>query len=320
MTITSAAALRDAIRLPWFTEQVATFRGWHSSSPLGFDAGDSNFYRYAFNRPVQHTDPYGLQAKDERNKDKVYYDEILGLHAAGFGDPARKKDKDFETLYKPSAALVKHLAQLEGKPGVTVKVHYVSEANGPAEAAEHAAKNANAAHQISFYFGHGPVMDANSLLLFPAAVMGGAESGLANLMRGLAPPPGAVALPHRDVLDDVKKALDPKAFAGRFTFTCCYARTYNAVIDPKNRFKAFFDQQGATTDYQHVAFWGANLKAIDDTIDDVLKMGKDMKDKKVELHLYFGEHGPKDNKVWGPLVKKYGETNFTQWKKLSGIK
>src|SRR5262249_49496098 len=32
---------------------------WISQDPLGFDAGDSNLYRYVNNRPTQYTDPTG---------------------------------------------------------------------------------------------------------------------------------------------------------------------------------------------------------------------------------------------------------------------
>lgn len=33
---------------------------WISTDPLGFDAGDTNLYRYVFNGPVNATDPNGL--------------------------------------------------------------------------------------------------------------------------------------------------------------------------------------------------------------------------------------------------------------------
>src|SRR5207302_7499929 len=32
---------------------------WMSQDPIGFDAGDSNLYRYVNNRPVDATDPSG---------------------------------------------------------------------------------------------------------------------------------------------------------------------------------------------------------------------------------------------------------------------
>lgn len=35
---------------------------WTSEDPLGFDAGDSNLYRYALNNPIVATDPSGLLA------------------------------------------------------------------------------------------------------------------------------------------------------------------------------------------------------------------------------------------------------------------
>src|SRR5262245_36228830 len=49
---------------------------WISQDPLGFDAGDSNLYRYVSNRPVQWSDPSGkqqfttdIQLEDEDVKD-----------------------------------------------------------------------------------------------------------------------------------------------------------------------------------------------------------------------------------------------------------
>jgi RHS repeat-associated protein len=39
----------------------ATTGRWISQDPLGFDAGDSNLYRYVTNRPTGATDPSGLQ-------------------------------------------------------------------------------------------------------------------------------------------------------------------------------------------------------------------------------------------------------------------
>ena len=39
----------------------ATTGRWISQDPLGFDAGDSNLYRYVNNRPTEWTDPSGLE-------------------------------------------------------------------------------------------------------------------------------------------------------------------------------------------------------------------------------------------------------------------
>ncbi len=41
-----------------------TMGRWISQDPMGFDAGDSNLYRYVTNKPVQLSDPSGLQAGD----------------------------------------------------------------------------------------------------------------------------------------------------------------------------------------------------------------------------------------------------------------
>jgi RHS repeat-associated protein len=38
---------------------------WISQDPLGFDAGDSNLYRYVNNGPASATDPSGLQERQD---------------------------------------------------------------------------------------------------------------------------------------------------------------------------------------------------------------------------------------------------------------
>ena len=40
----------------------ATTGRWISQDPMGFDAGDSNMYRYVTNAPTNQTDPSGLQS------------------------------------------------------------------------------------------------------------------------------------------------------------------------------------------------------------------------------------------------------------------
>src|SRR5262249_5707644 len=42
-------------------EERPTIARWNRPDPLGFDAGDSNRYRYVKNRPTNGTDPSGLQ-------------------------------------------------------------------------------------------------------------------------------------------------------------------------------------------------------------------------------------------------------------------
>ena len=45
-------------RARWYDSSTGR---WISQDPMGFDAGDSNLYRYAFNSPTNHTDPSGLE-------------------------------------------------------------------------------------------------------------------------------------------------------------------------------------------------------------------------------------------------------------------
>jgi len=52
----------------------ATIGRWISQDPLGFEAGDSNLYRYVNNRPTQFTDPSGLITYDDLPINSGNYD------------------------------------------------------------------------------------------------------------------------------------------------------------------------------------------------------------------------------------------------------
>ena len=41
----------------WYNAAIGT---WMTQDPMGFDAGDSNLYRYVNNAPTNHTDPSGF--------------------------------------------------------------------------------------------------------------------------------------------------------------------------------------------------------------------------------------------------------------------
>jgi len=52
---------------------------WESQDPLGFDAGDSNLYRYVNNRPTMATDPSGLYEADVHFYMTYYIASKIGL-------------------------------------------------------------------------------------------------------------------------------------------------------------------------------------------------------------------------------------------------
>jgi RHS repeat-associated protein len=57
---------------------------WLSQDPLGFDAGDSNLYRYLKNQPSAETDSKGLGPDDDFNAEyKAYRDGHISSGAAG---------------------------------------------------------------------------------------------------------------------------------------------------------------------------------------------------------------------------------------------
>jgi len=72
---------------------------WISQDPMGFDAGDSNLYRYVNNKPTQATDPSGLDGR-------FFFQLTMGI-AGGFGDPSWPK----ATVGFGSWALSKSAAQ-----------------------------------------------------------------------------------------------------------------------------------------------------------------------------------------------------------------
>jgi RHS repeat-associated protein len=80
---------------------------WMSQDPLGFDAGDSNLYRYVNNRPTVETDPSGLQelgdilngiGKVKKGNDALI-DELLG--------PNSSKKFSNGSMFDPSLAATK---------------------------------------------------------------------------------------------------------------------------------------------------------------------------------------------------------------------
>src|SRR5262249_18133436 len=50
---------------------------WITEDPKGFDAGDSNLYRYVNNKPLILTDPTGLQAQGELSPEEKRFFESL---------------------------------------------------------------------------------------------------------------------------------------------------------------------------------------------------------------------------------------------------
>ena len=73
---------------------------WISQDPLGFDAGDSNLYRYVHNRPLAATDPSGLWEDDVH-----YWMTLYIAHALGFGEERDDVLKDNEAELTAWAAV-----------------------------------------------------------------------------------------------------------------------------------------------------------------------------------------------------------------------
>src|SRR5207245_11481218 len=66
---------------------------WLSQDPLGFDAGDSNLYRYVANRPTSDKDPSGLSYMFVNGGVAYYQGEKLtidwGFKWVASGDPVK---------------------------------------------------------------------------------------------------------------------------------------------------------------------------------------------------------------------------------------
>jgi hypothetical protein len=271
---------------------VAVPGGWRA--PLGFDSGDTNLYRYVFNRPTVLLDPTGRGAVtvvDKPSDDIVYIDEFIKRGAG------RLKDADFLKALKELGEfgdeiraglqqyqkMIDNLIALKKKKGLDIEVHYIS--SGPNGFAKAAANNGP--NSINLYIGHGyyrevviPFLETNPLFVLASYFQPGQQ------------------LPSQRVIDDVKKALGEKIVvetgaAPRFGFFSCYAGHYNEVVNSANQVPSPFPERGTviTTDYAthfNKAF-GELEKLIDNTIQDTKK--------NVTLHLYFGDDSKRTDEI-----------------------
>jgi len=69
----------------------ATTGRWISQDPLGFDAGDSNLYRYVKNAPDRNTDPSGYEADVQVNGKNVTITLPIRFHGDGATKEAKEK-------------------------------------------------------------------------------------------------------------------------------------------------------------------------------------------------------------------------------------
>jgi RHS repeat-associated protein len=76
-------------RARWYDPKTGR---WQSQDPLGFDAGDSNLYRYVHNSPTNAIDPTGLQGSWRTGGSPVKLDRATFPFMGGMGTVAFFKD------------------------------------------------------------------------------------------------------------------------------------------------------------------------------------------------------------------------------------
>jgi RHS repeat-associated protein len=92
---------------------------WLSQDPLGFDAGDSNLYRYVNNQPTNATDSSGTEAIIQRGRDVAHFVadlERAGLQVNNWRLPSGNEFLDIRTG-NTEETLKAALVKLESMPG-----------------------------------------------------------------------------------------------------------------------------------------------------------------------------------------------------------
>ncbi len=118
---------------------------WVSQDPLGFDAGDSNLYRYVYNQPSIQTDPSGLQRQGplvsellakgllSREEAARAYEVQRRLYAPG--TPADKKDdfnREFQRLLANAAAKAGKMPNVQLAPEYQKQLQALLPGSAPA--------------------------------------------------------------------------------------------------------------------------------------------------------------------------------------------
>ena len=125
-----------------------------SQTPLGFDAGDANLYRYVRNTPTKTTDPSGtkkLEVVGEPKPGKEYFDEAV-LSSLKY---INSKDSTLQGFARDASDFRFNIQELKDMDCVTMKAHYgaFTQSGFAAEAKK------NGPCSVNLYFGHGrPVL------------------------------------------------------------------------------------------------------------------------------------------------------------------
>jgi hypothetical protein len=271
---------------------VAVPCGWRA--PLGFDSGDTNLYRYVFNRPTVVLDSTGRGAVtvvDKPSDDIVYIDEFIKRGADRLKDPNFLKAlKELGELGNEISAglqqyqkMVDNLVSLKKKKGLDISVHYIS--SGPNGFAKAAANNG--ANTISLFIGHGyyrpvviPFIESNPLFALSNLVIPGHQ------------------LPDPKVIKEVKDALGAKIEVAkgappRFGFFSCYAGHYNESVSPANQVPSPFPAPGTVITTDYATHFNKAFADLEKLIDQTIKETK----MDVTLHLYFGDDAPRTDEI-----------------------
>ena len=263
-------------------------------APLGFDAGDDNLYRYAFNRPTVLTDAGGrgeVKVVDQPSVDIVYIDEFIKSGAESLKDPDKQKflkelgiiGDDIRAGLQQYQKMVDNLVALKKKRKLDIAVHYIN--SGPNGFARAAANNGP--NTINLFIGHGYYRPIQ--IPFIATPPLAAVTPL--LVEGQ-------HLPDLRVIATVKQLLGPKIVVPngeppRFGFFSCYAGFYNENVNPANRIPSPLPVRDTVITTTYATHFNKAFADLEKLIDATIKKTN----RNVTLHLYFGDDEPRTDKI-----------------------
>lgn len=278
-----------------------------SEDPIGFEAGDTNLYRYVHNSPTNATDPSGLDEREAQqrallqlrfgvptDKDaplavKIYLpkDAPVGLKFADetfwaamrdqmtgkpglFVDLNKKKD-----IARENAA-AKAMMEWRNIKGLDIQTYYIGNSDrGPEEFLKDAAKKGYGS--VNVFFGHG-----NGQMTFD---LGAAVKQLEN--------PGKAAPPL-------------------FGIGSCFAAFYNSAIPKEYQIPNVPDNKKDIMGAETPVYWTPMIESVDKIIRERQKKGE-----KLQLNLYFGEMDLNSYQVDGTLTFKNWDPHpdrYQNWK------
>jgi RHS repeat-associated protein len=273
---------------------------WTTPDPLGIRPGNTNLYEYAGNDPTNVLDPSGkgsvtIAENDKPDKAMIYHDQELknaansvaktkaALASIGADEKAKPTDSKerkelIEALNKAKQAtrasattalalqeldakMVSDLNSLKKNPNLDIVVHYIT--SGPAGFAKSA--KANGLSTINVFIGHGIGLEDDPEKIGPKTlkevekILGAADDPAVKIEANQAP---------------------------KYLFYSCFGGQYNKAVKPSNRVPSPFNTEKTAEINEFSKHFTDHFDEFQKLIADMIKASSN---KKVVLHLYFGE-------------------------------